>query len=418
MTITERVTDVAMELSDVEHDPADTWRDRKRHLWLMGLIVPTAVLVMLPIVWALNQLGWHGAAQVPFWIGPILVYLVLPLLDRRFGPDGENPPDEVMERLENDPYYRRCTYSFIPFQYLTVVLGAYLFTASDLSWLGFDGALGWPAKIGLALSVGMMGGVGINTAHELGHKKDSLERWLSKITLAQTCYGHFFIEHNRGHHVRVATPEDPASARFGETFWEFLPRSVWGSLTSSWRLEAQRLRRLEKSPWHWSNDVLNAWAMSVVLYGALIAVFGLNLVPYVVISAVFGFTLLETVNYLEHYGLLRAKTASGRYERCAPQHSWNSDHIVTNLFLYHLQRHSDHHANPTRRYQTLRSMDAAPNLPSGYASMIGLAYFPPLWRKVMDHRVLAHYDGDITRVNVHPRMAAKVMARYGSGTVR
>ncbi len=418
MTITERVTDVAMELSDVEHDPADTWRDRKRHLWLMGLIVPTAVLVMLPIVWALNQFGWHGAAQVPFWIGPILVYLVLPLLDRRFGPDGENPPDEVMERLENDPYYRRCTYSFIPFQYLTVVLGAYLFTASDLSWLGFDGALGWPAKIGLALSVGMMGGVGINTAHELGHKKDSLERWLSKITLAQTCYGHFFIEHNRGHHVRVATPEDPASARFGETFWEFLPRSVWGSLTSSWRLEAQRLRRLEKSPWHWSNDVLNAWAMSVVLYGALIAVFGLNLAPYVVISAVFGFTLLETVNYLEHYGLLRAKTASGRYERCAPQHSWNSDHIVTNLFLYHLQRHSDHHANPTRRYQTLRSMDAAPNLPSGYASMIGLAYFPPLWRKVMDHRVLAHYDGDITRVNVHPRMAAKVMARYGSGTVR
>ena len=302
MTITERVTVVAMELSDVEHDPADTWRDRKRHLWLMGLIVPTAVLVMLPVVWALNQLGWHGAAQVPFWIGPILVYLVLPLLDRRFGPDGENPPDEVMERLENDPYYRRCTYSFIPFQYLTVVLGAYLFTASDLSWLGFGGALGWPAKIGLGLSVGMMGGVGINTAHELGHKKDSLERWLSKITLAQTCYGHFFIEHNRGHHVRVATPEDPASARFGETFWEFLPRSVWGSLTSSWRLEAQRLRRLDKSPWHWSNDVLNAWAMSVVLYGVLIAVCGLELIPYVVISAVFGFTLLETVNYLEHYG--------------------------------------------------------------------------------------------------------------------
>ena len=394
--------------------PIEGWRDRKRYLWLMGLIVPTAVLVMLPVVWALNHLGWHAAAQVPFWIGPILVYIVLPLLDRRFGPDGENPPDEVMERLENDKYYRWCTYSFIPFQYLTVVIGAYLFTASDLGWLGFDGSLGWPAKIGLALSVGMMGGVGINTAHELGHKKDSLERWLSKITLAQTCYGHFFIEHNRGHHVRVATPEDPASARFGETFWEFLPRSVWGSLKSSWELEAQRMRRLNRSPWHPSNDVLNAWAMSVVLYGALIAFFGVALIPYVVISAVFGFALLETVNYLEHYGLLRQKTASGRYERCAPQHSWNSDHLVTNLFLYHLQRHSDHHANPTRRYQTLRSMDGAPNLPSGYASMIGLTYFPPLWRKVMDHRVLAHYDGDLSRVNIHPRMRAKVMAKYGA----
>ena len=393
--------------------PVGRWRDKKRYLWLMGLIVPTAVLVMLPVVWVLNQLGWQAAAQVPFWIGPILVYVVLPLLDRRFGPDGENPPDDVMERLENDKYYRYCTFGFIPFQYLTVVLGAYLFTASDLSWLGVDGSLSWPAKIGLALSVGMMGGVGINTAHELGHKKDTLERWLSKITLAQTCYGHFFIEHNRGHHVRVATPEDPASARFGETFWEFLPRSVWGSLTSSWKLEAQRMRRLDKSPWHPSNDVLNAWAMSVVLYGALIAFFGLALIPYVVISAVFGFALLETVNYLEHYGLLRQKNANGRYERCAPQHSWNSDHLVTNLFLYHLQRHSDHHANPTRRYQTLRSMDGAPNLPSGYASMIGLTYFPPLWRKVMDHRVLAHYDGDLSRVNIHPRMRAKVMAKYG-----
>jgi alkane 1-monooxygenase len=438
--------------------PVEQWRDKKRHLWLMGLIVPTAVLVMLPVVWALNQFGWQAAAQAPFWIGPFLVYVVLPLLDRKYGPDGENPPDEVMERLENDKYYRYCTYSFIPFQYLTVVLGAYLFTASDLSWLGFAGSLAWPAKIGLALSVGMMGGVGINTAHELGHKKDSLERWLSKITLAQTCYGHFFIEHNRGHHVRVATPEDPASARFGETFWEFLPRSVWGSLKSSWELEARRLRRLDKSPWHWSNDVLNAWAMSVVLYGALIAIFGVALIPYVVISAVFGFTLLETVNYLEHYGLLRQKVdeplarregrpdeplarregrpdeplarregrpdeplarregrpASGRYERCAPEHSWNSDHLVTNLFLYHLQRHSDHHANPTRRYQTLRSMEGAPNLPSGYASMIGLTYFPPLWRKVMDHRVMAHYDGDLSRVNVHPRVRNKVLARYGT----
>jgi alkane 1-monooxygenase len=415
---------MASDLSEVSGSvaPVDQWRDKKRFLWLMGLIVPTAVLIMLPIVWALNQLGWHAAAQAPFWIGPILVYIVLPLLDWRYGPDGENPPDEAMDRLENDKYYRYCTYIFIPFQYATVVVGAYLFTAGDLGWLGFDGGLSWAAKIGLALSVGMMGGVGINTAHEMGHKKDTLERWLSKITLAQTCYGHFYIEHNRGHHVRVATPEDPASARFGETFWEFLPRSVWGSLKSSWELEAQRLRRQGRSPWdpktYWSNDVLNAWAMSVVFYGALIAIFGVALVPYVVISAVFGFTLLETVNYLEHYGLLRQRTESGRYERCAPKHSWNSDHLVTNLFLYHLQRHSDHHANPTRRYQTLRSMDGAPCLPSGYASMIGLTYFPPLWRKVMDHRVMAHYDGDITRVNVHPRVRDKVLARYGAGDER
>jgi alkane 1-monooxygenase len=394
--------------------PVEQWRDTKRYLWLMGLIVPTAIFVMLPLVWATNQLGWHTAAQAPLWIGPILLYVLLPLLDWRFGVDGQNAPDEVMEALENDKYYRYCTYAFIPFQYLSLIVGAYLFTASDLSWLGFDGGLGWFGKIGLAFSVGALGGVGINTAHEMGHKKESLERWLAKITLAQTFYGHFYIEHNRGHHVRVATPEDPASSRFGQTFWEFLPRTVWGSLKSSWELEAQRLRRQDKSPWHWQNDVLNSWAMSVVLFGVLIAVFGPAVIPFLLIQAVYGFSLLESVNYMEHYGLLRQKTESGRYERCAPKHSWNSDHLVTNLFLYHLQRHSDHHANPTRRYQTLRSMEGAPNLPTGYASLIGVTYVPALWRRLMDHRVLEHYDGDITRANIHPRVRDKVLAKYGA----
>ena len=402
-------------MTTIEKQPKqDVWRDKKRYLWLLGLVAPTALFVMLPLIWAFNHMGWHVAATIPFWIGPILLFILLPALDIMFGDDGQNAPDEVMERLENDKYYRYCTYAYVPFQYASVIVGAYLFTATDLSWLGFENGLNWAAKIGLALSVGVLGGIGINTAHELGHKKDSLERWLSKITLAQTCYGHFYIEHNRGHHVRVSTPEDPASARFGETFWEFLPRSVFGGVKSSWNLEAARLERAGKSKWHPSNDVLNAWAMSIVLYAALLAVFGLGLLPYILISAIFGFSLLENVNYLEHYGLLRQKTESGRYERCEPRHSWNSDHIVTNLFLYHLQRHSDHHANPTRRYQTLRSMHGAPELPSGYATLIGLTYFPPLWRKLMDHRVLAHYGGDITKVNVDPRRRAKILAAYGA----
>ncbi|WP_282779078.1 alkane 1-monooxygenase [Nocardia sp. CC201C] len=395
-------------------DATPQWRDRKRYLWLFGLVAPTAIFLATGFVWAFNQLGWQAVSPLWWWIGPVLVYVLLPLLDRFFGPDGQNPPEEVMARLEADRYYRYCVYAYIPFQLLSLVFAAYLWTADNLSWLGIDGGLGLISKIGLALSIGVMGGVGINTAHELGHKKDELERWLSKITLAQTCYGHFYIEHNRGHHVRVATPEDPASARFAESFWAFLPRSVWGSLKSSWELEKARLHRLGKSPWTIRNDVLNAWLMSVVLWGALAAVFGPMVLPFLVIQAVYGSSLLETVNYLEHYGLLRQRTASGRYERCTPEHSWNSDHIVTNIFLYHLQRHSDHHANPTRRYQILRSMDGAPNLPSGYASMIGLAYFPPLWRRVMDHRVLAHYGGDITRANIQPGKRERVLARYGA----
>jgi alkane 1-monooxygenase len=389
------------------------WRDRKRYLWLLGLVAPTALLVATALVRAFNWFGWQAVSPVWWWIGPILVYVLLPTLDRFFGPDGQNPPEEMMEQLERDPYYRYCTYAYIPFQMISLVFACYLWTASNLSWLGIDGGLGVVSKIGLALSIGAVGGVGINTAHELGHKKDELERWLSKITLAQTAYGHFYIEHNRGHHVRVATPEDPASARFGENFWTFLPRSVWGSLRSSWELEKTRLGRMGKSPWTIRNDILNAWLMTLVLWGALIAIFGPAVLPYLLLQAVYGFSLLETVNYLEHYGLLRQRTASGRYERCTPEHSWNSDHIVTNIFLYHLQRHSDHHANPTRRYQILRSMDGAPNLPSGYASMIGLAYFPPLWRRVMDHRVLEHYNGDITRVNIQPAQRDRILAKYG-----
>jgi alkane 1-monooxygenase len=398
-----------------EKAPPEAWRDRKRYLWLMGLIPPTALFLAAGLVWAFNQIGWSAVAPVWWWIGALLLFIVLPTLDRFFGPDGQNPPEEVMEQLENDKYYRYCTYVFIPFQLASLVFACYLWSADDLSWLGIDGSLGVVSKVGVGFSVAVMGGIGINTAHEMGHKKTDLERWLAKITLAQTFYGHFYIEHNRGHHVRVATPEDPASSRFGETFWAFLPRSVWGSLKSSWELEKTRMQRLGKSTWSIHNDVLNAWLMSVVLFGALVAVFGPVVIPFLIIQAVYGFSLLETVNYLEHYGLMRQKTAGGRYERCAPAHSWNSDHIVTNIFLYHLQRHSDHHANPTRRYQTLRSMDGAPNLPSGYASMITLAYFPPLWRKVMDHRVLAHYDGDITRVNIHPGKRDKVLAKYDGG---
>jgi alkane 1-monooxygenase len=391
---------------------AAVWRDKKRYLWLLGLFAPTALPMILPTMWEMNQRGWYSASQALLWLGPILLYFVIPMLELRFGADGQNPPDEVMERLASDKYYRYCTYAFIPFQYLSVILAACLFTASDLSWLGYHGPLSWPARIGLALSIGVLGAVGINAAHEMGHQKDTLERWLSKITLAQTCYGHFYVEHNRGHHVWVATPQDPASARFGEMLWEFLPRSVFGSLRSAWRLEARKMLRRGKSPWRAGNDVLNAWLMSVLLWGVLIAVFGPTLILFIFIQAVYGISLLETINYLEHYGLLRQKNSNGRYERCTPEHSWNSDHLVSNLLLYHLQRHSDHHANPTRHYQTLRSIDGAPNLPSGYASMITLAYFPPLWRRVMDHRVLDHYSGDITRVNLQPRCRAKILATY------
>ncbi len=374
------------------------WRDPKRYAWLLGLIVPTLPFLSYGLV--------QATGLSLFWFyGPILVFAIFPLLDLLIGTDAMNPPDSVIKWLEQDRYYRWCTYAFLPIQYAGLVFACWLWSSGKLSTLD---------AVGLTLTVGVVSGIAINTAHELGHKRASVERWLSRVALAQSAYGHFFIEHNRGHHVRVATPEDPASARLGESFWAFLPRTVVGSLRSSWELERTRLERMGRSPWTLRNDIVGAWAMTVVLFAALVGVFGPVVLPYLLLQAVLGFSLLEVVNYLEHYGLLRGRREDGRYERTRPEHSWNSNNVASNVLLYHLQRHSDHHANPVRRYQALRHMDEAPQLPTGYSGMILLATVPPLWRRVMDRRLVAHYEGDVTRANIAPRKRPRVLARYGA----
>ncbi len=291
-----------------EHPPIEAaWNDPKRYLWLLGLVVPT-----LPfLAWGIAELTGLG---IGYWFGPLVVFGLIPLLDQLIGKDSDNPPDSAIKYLEQDRYYRWCTYLFLPLQLASLVFACWLWGSGDLSFL---------ESLGLAVSVAMVGGIAINTAHELGHKRKSYERWLSKIALAQTGYGHFFIEHNRGHHVRVATPEDPASSRFGESFWEFLPRTVKGSLSSAIHLERERLERVAEASgkgrggfWTIHNDVLNAWAMTVVLFAGLTLAFGIEVLPWLLVQAVIGFSLLEVVNYLEHYGLLRQKQDDGRYERC------------------------------------------------------------------------------------------------------
>ena len=385
--------------STVPAGSTEQWKDRKRYLWLIGLVVPSLAFVGFG---GYVATGW----SVWFWIGPIVILGIVPAIDLVAGLDRSNPPDDVIEALENDRYYRWITYLFLPIQYAG-------FAAAF--WLIGTGDLGWVQQLGLATSIGAIGGIGINTAHELGHKKEANERWLSKIALAQVFYGHFYIEHNRGHHVRVATPEDPASSRLGENFYQFWPRTVGGSVKSAWRLEKRRLARRKQGPWRLDNDVLNAWVMSLVLWAAVIAAFGLEVAPYLLVQAVVGFSLLEVVNYMEHYGMLRQKVGEGdrqRYERVLPGHSWNSNNIATNVLLYHLQRHSDHHANPTRRYQTLRDFEESPTLPTGYAGMIVLAAVPPIWRRVMDPRVVAHFGGDVSRANISPRKREAYLERY------
>ena len=372
------------------------YRDRKKYLWAVGLVVP-----LLPF--AAEQWAHRWNNEIFWFMGPIWIMVLMPILDTLFGTDTTNPPDWAVEQMNESRWYRVVTWLYLPLQFIGLVYACALVAEGNLSWV---------AELGLALTVGTVAGVGINTAHELGHKRDKLERRLSKVALAQSFYGHFYVEHNRGHHARVSTPEDPASSRLGESFWEFLPRTVFGSLRSAWHLEAGRLDRKNLAWWSPRNEILNAWALSVGLFAGLIVAFGPRVIPLLVIQAVFGFSLLEVVNYVEHYGLLRQKVANGRYERCQPTHSWNANNLASNFALYNLERHSDHHANPTRRYQSLRHFDDAPQLPSGYALMITVAAVPPLWRKVMDRRVVEHYDGDVTLANIHPRTRHKVLARY------
>ncbi|MEU6583226.1 alkane 1-monooxygenase [Nocardia sp. NPDC046763] len=370
--------------------------DPKRHLWVLGLIAPGCAL--LP-----SQLVLHTKLEVFWWIGPIIILIAIPVLDWVVGEDGTNPRDEDYELLSNDRYYRWCTYMFLPIQVVGLIIAACMWAGDDLSVLD---------KLGLAATLGFVSGIGINAAHELGHRVERLERWLSKMALAQSAYGHFFVEHNKGHHARVATPDDPASARMGESLWEFLPRSVIGGFRSAIRLEGERLRRKGHRWFSVHNHILQAWAMTVVLFGGLLAVYGWRVLPYLLLQAVIGAGLLETVNYVEHYGLLRRRRPNGGWARCSPADSWNSDRLVTNIFMFHLQRHSDHHANPGRRYQTLRTSEEAPQLPAGYATMILLAVFPPLWRAVMDPRLLAHYAGDVSRANIQPRKRERILAEY------
>ncbi len=334
----------------------------------------------------------------------MVVFIVVPVLDWVVGEDRRNPRDEDYALLSNDRYYRWCSYLFLPVQLVGLIVACAMWSGHELSVVD---------KLGLTASVGFVSFISINAAHELGHRVEKVERWLSKIVLAQSGYGHFTVEHNRGHHVWVATPGDHSSARYGESLWEFLPRYLVTAFRAAIVLERDRLRRKGQGWWSFRNQILQTWSITVALFGGLIAVFGWSILPYLLLQAVLGMALLKTIGYIEHYGLLRERKPNGAWARFSPRDSWDCDWLVTNIFIFNVQRHSDHHMNTGRRYQTLRCSEEAPQLPAGYMTMILCAAVPPLWRRVMDPRVLAHYGGDITKANLQPRKRAKILAAHG-----
>ena len=373
--------------------------DRKRYLWTLSVLYPLQPFIG---IWLHAETGQQAWLLLPL----LLAYVVNPLLDMLIGEDTNNPPEAVVIQLDRDPYYRILTYVVVPLHFVSLIGAAW--------WAGTQ-ALSWWAFAGLAIVAGLTSGLGINTGHELGHKKSKLERTLAKIVLAVPVYGHFWIEHNRGHHRDVSTPEDPASARMGESIYKFARREIPGAFRRAWAIEKDRLERRGKPVWSADNQILQSMSLSAVVQAGLLIAFGWKMIPFLVLHNIFAWWQLTSANYVEHYGLLRMKDANGRYERCQPHHSWNSNHLFSNLVLFHLERHSDHHAHPLRRYQSLRHFDNLPSLPSGYFGAYLLAWVPWLWYRVMDPKLLAlpHIDGDLDKINLDPDRRDALVRKYG-----
>ena len=374
--------------------------DRKRWLWLLSVTYPLQPFLS---VWLHYETGNELWFLLPFFIN----YGIAPLLDWAIGEDPNNPPEAVIMQLERDRYYRRLTYLTVPLHFVALIGLAWYATTQPLSWWAF---------LLLAVVAGLISGLAINTGHELGHKNSRLEKVLARIVLAVPAYGHFSIEHNRGHHKDVSTPSDPASSRMGESIYRFALREIPGAFRRAWAIEKERLLSRGLPVWHYSNPILQSNALTAAITVGLLLTFGWKTLPFLVIHNAFAYWQLTSANYIEHYGLLRRRDANGKYERCQPHHSWNSNHVFSNLVLFHLERHSDHHTHPSRRYQSLRNFDNLPSLPNGYLGMYLLAYIPPLWFRVMDRRLmeLPGVGGDLNNVNIEPTARAHLAQRWGN----
>jgi len=302
---------------------------------------------------------------------------LIPTLDELTG-------DDVRERDEETPYanaYEWILLAWVPVE--LCVLAAAFWSIGHVEWSTFE-------TVGLVLSMGTsVGGGGITVAHELMHRRDKRSRAAAEFLMTCASYPHFCVEHILGHHKNIGTHEDPATARYGESLYMFWPRTLIGTLRSAWELETTRVQRRKISPWSLKNRRLRHPLNVVAFYSVAWLLGGLPAVGFAIAQSVVAILLLETVNYLEHYGLERAQTSEGTYERVAPHHSWNSNHRVTGWQMFYLNRHSDHHARADRPYPNLRAYSDAPNLPGGYPTMMLVAFIPPLWFAWMNPRVEA-----------------------------
>ena len=326
----------------------------------------------------LTYLSFTGTGIITY--SPIIeAFFIIPFLEFFLKPNDKNFSDAEEEMIKDDKMYDYILYLSIPIVY--VLLWIFLNSMQDQTLTFYD-------RLGRILSMGLIcGSFGINIGHELGHRNNIFEQSLSKILLLSSLYMHFFIEHNRGHHKNVSTRDDPSSARYGEMIFIFWLRSIITGYISAWKLELKRLKRFNKNILSINNEMLLFQLIQISFLLIIIYFFGFQITGYYLITALLGVLVLETVNYIEHYGLERKININGKYERIMPYHSWNSNHPIGRIMLFELSRHSDHHFNSLRKYQILKNHKNSPVMPTGYPGMMILSLFPPLWFYVMNKKI-------------------------------
>jgi alkane 1-monooxygenase len=322
---------------------------------------------------AFTVMGWE------VWMPLIYAWIIIPGLELFIRPNPGNMSAAEEELSRNDKIYDIFLYLVVVLQYAALIRFLYAMSHDQMSWLDI---------IGRVWVMGMLCGVfGINVGHELGHRVSKFEQTLAKMLLLTSQYMHFFVEHNKGHHKRVATPEDPSSARHGEWIYAFYFRTIIFSYFSAWEIAINDTRKKGKPVLSLYNEMIRFTLIQIAFAAIIFFVFGWLVTLYYLAAAAIGIILLETVNYIEHYGLQRKQLADGKYERAMPAHSWNSDHVIGRLMLFELSRHSDHHYLASRKYQVLRHHDDSPQMPTGYPGMMILSLMPPAWFYVMNRRI-------------------------------
>jgi alkane 1-monooxygenase len=315
------------------------------------------------------------------YLAVVFTFIFIPILETIVKKSDEEYTEEEKKSRLLDPFFDLLLYLNIP-----IVFGIFFFSLDKLAFTSSVSDI-----IGIILSASIvMATNGINVGHELGHRKSFIARTCSKLLYLPCQYMHFYIEHNFGHHINVATPEDPATARYKQTLYSFWITSVFRTYVSAWEIQLKLLKVSKRNFFSIKNDMIFYTLFQTTFLAFVYYNFGLYLTLLSILMSVISFLFLETINYVEHYGLLRKKEPSGRYERVKPHHSWNSNHTIGRIVLYELTRHSDHHFKSSKKYQVLESLDDCPHLPYGYPTSILLSFIPPLWFSIMNPLVRNH----------------------------